>query len=115
MNIEQNKSFSQEFTLGGKTALADWVGGVSCYYDDANQDSQVNLYTDSIDTLLTQTGTLPGGICGLISQLSGVNLLGLPWQENMYNHLYSRAYAAYGDVIGTWARSEYHHRHPLHA
>jgi iron complex outermembrane recepter protein len=102
VNIEQNKSFSQEFTLGGKTALADWVGGLSYYYDDANQDSQVNLYTDSIDTLLTQTGLLPGGIYGPISQFSaplGLSLLGLPWQENMYNHLYARAAAAYGDVI----------------
>ncbi len=56
VNIEQNKSFSQEFTLGGKTSIADWVGGVSYFYDDAHQDSQVNLYTDSIDSLLTQTG-----------------------------------------------------------
>ena len=104
VNIEQNKSFSEEFTLGGKTALADWVGGVSYYYDDAHQDSQVNLYTDSIDTLLTQTGLVPGGVYGPISQAAAefgipVNLLGDPWQENMYNHLYAKALAAYGDVI----------------
>ncbi len=104
VNIEQNKSFSQEFTLGGKTALADWVGGVSYFYDDAHQDSQVNLYTDSIDTLLTQTQLVPGGVYGPISQAAAsfgipVNLLGDPWQENMYNHLYARALAAYGDVI----------------
>jgi iron complex outermembrane receptor protein len=104
VNIEDNQSFSQEFTLAGKTALADWVAGTSYYYDDAHQTSQVNLYTDSIDTLLTNTGELPGGIYGPISQelaQAGVpiSLLGDPWQENMINHGYSRAYAAYGDVI----------------
>jgi iron complex outermembrane recepter protein len=104
VNIEQNTSFSQEFTLNGKTALADWVGGASYYYDNANQDSQINLTTDSIDTLLTQTGLAPGGVYGPISQAAAefgipVSLTGLPWQENMYNHLYARAVAAYGDVI----------------
>ncbi len=103
VNIEDNESFSQEFTLAGKTSLADWVAGTSYYYDDAHQTSQVNLYTDSIDTLLTQTGELPGGIYGPLTQavqpLTGISLLGDPWQENMFNHGYSRAYAAYGDVI----------------
>ncbi|MBS0580901.1 MAG: TonB-dependent receptor [Proteobacteria bacterium] len=104
VNIEQNKSFTQEISLGSKSALADWVTGVSYYYDDAHQDSQVNLYTDSIDTLLTQTQLLPGGIYGPISQAAAefgipVNLLGNTWQENMYNHGYSRALAAYADVI----------------
>ncbi len=122
VNIEQNTSFSQEFTLGGKTALADWVGGVSYYYDDANQDSQVNLYTDSIDTLLTQTRSwFPAASTARSARSAAplgipVNLLGLPWQENMYNHLYARAYAAYGDVI--WhlgSQLEPDHRRPLHA
>jgi iron complex outermembrane recepter protein len=104
VNIEQNTSFSQEFTLGGKTALADWVGGASYFYNDANQDSQLNFYTDSIDTLLNNQNLVPGGIYGPISQGAAafgipVNLLGDPWQENMYNHLYARALAAYGDVI----------------
>jgi iron complex outermembrane receptor protein len=104
VNIESNQSFSQEFSLAGKTALADWIGGLSYYYDNAQQTSQVNLYTDSIDTLLNNTGELPGGIYGPISQglaQAGVpiTLLGDPWQENMFNHGYSRAYAAYGDVI----------------
>ena len=110
VNIENNDSFSQEFTLAGKTSIADWVAGTSYYYDDAQQTSQVNLLTNSIDTLLTQTGELPGGIYGPITQavepLTGISLLGDPWQENMFNHGYSRAYAAYGDVIwhlgGAW-------------
>ncbi len=103
-NIENNQSLSQELTLGGKTPLADWLGGLSYYFDNARQDSQINLYTDSIDTLLNNTGELPGGIYGPISAglaQAGVpvTLLGDPWQENMYNHGYSRAYAAFGDVI----------------
>jgi len=103
-NIEHNKSFSQELTLGSKTALADWLVGASYYYDDASQVSQLNLYTNSIDTLLNNTGLVPGGIYGPISQAAAsfdipVSLLGDPWQENMYNHGYSRAEALYGDSI----------------
>ncbi|HUL18088.1 MAG TPA: TonB-dependent receptor, partial [Steroidobacteraceae bacterium] len=100
-NIEQNTSFSQEFTLSGKTTLADWVTGTTYYYDNAHQTSQINLYTNSIDTLATNTGNPP--IYGLISAasepLTGITLLGDPWQENMFNQGYSRAIAAYGDVI----------------
>jgi len=103
VNMEQNTSYSQEFTLAGKTTLADWVGGLSYYYDDARQTSQVNVYTDSIDTLLNNTGTLPGGIYGpltaAVEPFTGISLLGDPWQENMINHGYARAYAAFGDVI----------------
>ena len=103
-NIEENKSYSQEFTLSGKTGIADWVAGASYYYDDAHQTSQLNLYTDSIDTLLNNTGLVPGGIYGPISQAAAqfgipVSLLGNTWQENMINHGYSRAEAVYGDVI----------------
>jgi iron complex outermembrane recepter protein len=104
VNIEENKSYSQEFTLSGKTGIADWVAGTSYYYDDAHQTSQLNLYTDSIDTLLNNTGLVPGGIYGPISQAAAqygipVSLLGDTWQENMINHGYSRAEALYGDVI----------------
>lgn len=102
-NIESNKSLSQELTLGGKTTLANWVAGLSYYYDDARQDSQINLYTDSIDTLLNDTGQVPGGIYGPITQavqpLTGISLLENPWQESLFNHGYSRALAGFGDVI----------------
>jgi iron complex outermembrane recepter protein len=103
VNIEENKSFSQEFTLAGKTGIADWVAGANYYYDDAQQTSQLNLYTDSIDTLLNNTGLVPGGIYGPISAFGSTfglpSLLGDPWQENMINHGYSRAAALFGDVI----------------
>lgn len=103
-NIEQNKSFSQEFTLSAKNSLADWVAGANYYYNEANQTSQLNLYTNSIDTLLNNTGTVPGGIYGPISQAAAgagipISLLNLPWQESMYNTGYSRAEAVFGDVI----------------
>ncbi len=103
VNIEQSKAFSQEFTLGGKTALADWVGGVNYYYADSNQDSQVNLLTNTIDTQALNLGSPipPYGYLSSVAQQNGIpiSLLGDTWQENMYNHLYARAYAAYGDVI----------------
>jgi iron complex outermembrane recepter protein len=104
VNSEENKSISQEFTLSGKTGIADWVAGASYYYDDAHQTSQLNLYTDSIDTLLNNTGQAPGGFFGPISQAAAqvgipVSLLGDTWQENMINHGYSRAGALFGDVI----------------
>ncbi len=111
VNIEANQSFSQEFTLAHKSALADWVGGVNYYYDRADQTSQLNLYTDSIDTVLNNTGLLPGGIygpfsAGLAQAGVPISLLGDTWQENMINRGYARAYAAFGDVIwhlgGNW-------------
>jgi iron complex outermembrane recepter protein len=98
-NIEQNTSWSQEFTLAHKNDLADWVAGADYYYDDANQNSQLNFFTDSLDTVFNNTGLAPGGLYGPISQATGVNLLGLPWQEGMFNHGLYRAAAVYGDVI----------------
>lgn len=107
-NIERNTSWSQEFKLSGKTGIADWVGGLSYYYDDAHQDSQLNLFTDSIDTVIrnlsptpvSPDGTLYGFLTNNVLVPNGLpGLLGLPWQENMYNHNVSKAYALYGDVI----------------
>jgi iron complex outermembrane receptor protein len=103
-NIEQNTTYSQEFTLHGKSGPADWVLGASYFYEDAAQQSQLNLYTDSIDTLINNTVPgLAGGVYGPISAVSqpltGISLLGDTWQETMYNHLYARAAAVYGDVI----------------
>jgi iron complex outermembrane receptor protein len=98
-NIEQNTSWSQEFTLANKSTLADWVAGANYYYDDANQTSQLNFFTDSLDTVFNNTGVAPGGLYGPISAATGVNLLGLPWQENMFNHGIYRAAAVFGDVI----------------
>ena len=104
-NIEQNTSWSQEFKLSGKNDLLDWVAGTSYYHDNARQDNQIDLLTNSIDTVLNNTGVAPGGLYGPISSalasagLGSLSLLNDPWQENMFNHARSQAYALYGDLI----------------
>jgi iron complex outermembrane receptor protein len=102
VNIERNSSWSQEFKLSGKNDLADWVGGLSYYYDDAHQTSQLNFFTDSIDTLIenTQGFSLYGALTQAL-QANGLpfSLLGDPWQENMINHNISKSSAAFGDGI----------------
>jgi iron complex outermembrane receptor protein len=104
LNQERNTSWSQEFKLSGKNDLADWVGGLSYYYDNAHQTSGIRFFTDSIDTLLNNTGLAPGGLYGPVTQAFQANgfqysLLGDPWNEAMYNHGIAKAHAAYGDVI----------------
>ncbi|MBS0571592.1 MAG: TonB-dependent receptor [Proteobacteria bacterium] len=107
-NIEQNNNWSQEFRLAGKTDLADWVGGLSYYYDNARQESQLNFFTDSIDTLIrnlsptpvTPDGTLYGFLTNNVLAPNGLpGLLGDPWRESMFNHGIAQAWAVYGDVI----------------
>ncbi len=107
-NIEHNTSWSQEFKLSGKNDLADWVAGASYYYDDAHQTSQLNLFTDGLDTLIrnlspepvSPDGTLYGFLSNYVLEPNGLpGLTGLPWQESMINHNVSKAYALYGDVI----------------
>jgi iron complex outermembrane receptor protein len=97
VNLEKNASLQQEFKLSGRNAQIDWVGGVSFFREGADQTSQVNVTTDTLDTLSNNVIGMP--IYSTIAQLSGVNLLGNPWQEAMYNHADNKAYAAYGDVI----------------
>jgi len=101
-NIERNESWYQEFKFAGKTDLVDWVGGMSYYNDDAHQASQLNLFTDTIDTLLANTQGFQ--LYGPLTQAFQSNgfqysLLGDPWQETMFNHGRFKAYAVYGDVI----------------
>ncbi|HET7798377.1 MAG TPA: TonB-dependent receptor, partial [Nevskia sp.] len=107
-NIERNTSWSQEFKLSGHNDRADWVAGASYYYDNARQDSQLNLFTDSLDTVIrnlspepvSPDGTVYGFLSNNVLTPNGLpSLLGLPWQESMFNQNKSRAYAAYGDVI----------------
>jgi iron complex outermembrane receptor protein len=107
-NIEHNTSWSQEFKLSSKNDLADWVGGASYYYDNAHQTSQLNLFTDSLDTVIrnlsptpvSPDGTLYGFLTNYVLEPNGLpGLTGLPWQENMINHNVSKAFALYGDVI----------------
>lgn len=106
-NIEDNQSFYQEFKFAGKTALIDWVGGVSYYQEKANQISDTHTYTDGVDTLGVNRGFwdllgIPFPLYAGTSSFTepfGVTMLGLPWREAMYNRGDFEAFAAFGDVI----------------
>jgi len=104
-NIEHNNSWYQEFKLSGTTGIADWVGGVSYYQEQARQTSQTNIFTDSLDTLAKNvmgagTGT---PLTDISNALAGAGLpytlLGDPWHEAISNVGKFKAYAAFGDVI----------------
>ncbi len=107
-NVESNRSLYQEFKLSGSNPLVNWVAGVSWYKEDGRQHNQVNLYTDTIDTLLLNLGVPTGTPDGTLYhyftvalQASGlpISLLGDPWREDMVNHLRDTSTAVYGDVI----------------
>jgi iron complex outermembrane receptor protein len=102
-NIEHNNSWYQEFKLSGNTGIADWVGGVSYYQEQARQTSQTNIYTDSLDTLAQNVmgaGTPLTDISnGLAAMGLPYTLLGDPWHEAISNVGKFKAYAAFGDVI----------------
>ncbi|HSB96352.1 MAG TPA: TonB-dependent receptor [Spongiibacteraceae bacterium] len=86
-NAEQNTSWQQEFRVAGESDLFDWVSGVSYYYADAKQQSDVVAYTNTIDSLL--------GVPLFGSQ----GLLGNTWTEITENGNVTRSYAAFGDAI----------------
>ena len=104
LNAEKNTSWSQEFKLAGQTGIADWVAGASYYYDNARQTSGLGVYTNTLDSIFNNTGIVPGGLYGPVTQglqAAGFsyNLLGQRWDESMYNHGVSKATALYADVI----------------
>jgi iron complex outermembrane receptor protein len=86
-NAEHNTSWQQEFRLAGESDLFDWVTGVSYYYADATQQSDVVTYTDTIDSLL-------GG-----PVFEGAGLLGNSWTEITRNGNLTQAGSVYGDAI----------------
>lgn len=102
-NIERNRSLYQEFKFSGNTDLVDWVAGASYYDEHANQTSETNTFTDSIDTLannLMGVGFPLGDISSALGQMSlPYTLLGDPWNESISNVGHFKAYAAFGDVI----------------
>lgn len=104
-NTESNENFYQEFKFNGSTDRIDWVAGVSYFQEDADQTSEVNVLTDSVDTMAANLGMAPpGGLFGPITDVANmfgipVNLRGLPWNEKFVNTLDTKAYAAFGDVI----------------
>jgi len=101
-NIENNSTWQQEFKLSGKNDLVDWIGGISFFGETAHQTSNVNTYTDTINTLSTNVYQTP--LYGPLQQAIGlfglpVNLLGNSWQESMINKGSYRSEAIYGDTI----------------
>lgn len=106
-NTESNESFYQEFKFGGSNAHIDWVAGVSYFKEDADQTSEVNTNTTTVDNIVRNLGVAPtpdGSLFGfttVLAQMFGipVNLLGHEWNEQFQNTLDTTAYAAFGDVI----------------
>ena len=105
-NREENTSWYQEFKFSGGSGKLDWVAGASYYQEKARQASEVNAFSDTVNTItITQDVWGPfGGLFTFADTLlagAGVNasLLGHPWQEAYTNTLDSRAYAVFGDVI----------------
>ncbi|MCL1635429.1 TonB-dependent receptor [Luteimonas sp. SX5] len=103
-NTESNHSVYQEFKFAGSTDRIDWVAGASYFQESAKQTSEVNTFTDAVDTILSNLGQAPGGLFGPISDLAGsfgipVTLRGHRWNEAFRNTLDTKAYAVYGDVI----------------
>ena len=107
VNTESNTNVYQEFKFAGSGERFDWVAGASYFREQADQTSQVNAYTDSVDTIVRNMGLAPtpdGTLYGFttqVMQLYGIplSLLGEPWNERFVNSLDTTAYALYGDVI----------------
>jgi iron complex outermembrane receptor protein len=103
-NTESNENFYQEFKFSGSTDRIDWIAGASYFQEDADQTSEVNALTDSVDTIANNLGLAPGGLYGPLTMAANmfgipVDLTGLPWNEKFINTLDTKAYAAFGDVI----------------
>lgn len=106
-NTESNSNLYQEFRFSGTTGALDWVAGASYFKESADQTSEVNAYTDSVDTIVRKLGMAPtpdGTLYGFVTQVMQANgiplsLLGHQWNEKFVNDLDTKAYALYGDVI----------------
>ncbi len=106
-NTESNHSVYQEFKFAGSTDKIDWVAGASYFQEKAKQTSEVNTFTDAVDTIVRNLGMAPtptGTLFGFFDQVLQANgipvtLLGHRWNEAFRNKLDTKAYAVYGDVI----------------
>ncbi|HEY0662090.1 MAG TPA: TonB-dependent receptor [Lysobacter sp.] len=111
-NTESNESLYQEFKFSGATDRFDWVAGLSYFHEEAEQTSEVNTNTDSVDNIVRNLGIAPtpdGSLFGFttfLAQAFGipVSLLDQQWNEKFQNDLRTTAYAAFGDVI--WHASD---------
>jgi iron complex outermembrane receptor protein len=104
-NFEKNTSWQQEFRLAGNNPAVDWLVGLSLSREKAAQTSQVNTYTDSLDTLFSVNPDvgLPPFLTfnrlALAAGLPQIDLLGQTWQEGMNNTGEFKAYALFADTI----------------
>ncbi len=101
-NREHNQSWYQEFRLAGEAGRVDWIAGASYYNERARQRSDTFTSTDTINTLLANTGQIPfiGLIDDILLSPGDPNLLrGHPWQEDIINSGEYDAYAVFGDAI----------------
>ena len=103
-NVEHNANWYQEFKLSGHNSLIDWVAGASYSSEHAQQHSDTDLYTDSVDTALSNLGLAPGGVFGPTSAALAfygvpVNLMGAAWRETMYDDGRFKSLGVFGDVI----------------
>ena len=106
-NTESNSSVYQEFKFNGSTDRLDWVAGASYFKESADQTSEVNTYTDAVDTIVRNLGMAPtptGTLFGYVDQQLQafgipVTLMGHHWNERFTNTADTRAYALFGDVI----------------
>ena len=106
-NTESNETLYQEFKLAGSNSRLDWVAGVSYFDESAEQTSEVNTNTTTVDNIVRNLGIAPtpdGSLYGFTSFLAQsfgipVNLTGQAWNEQFQNTLDTRSYAAFGDVI----------------
>ena len=107
VNTEGNSNYYQEFKFSGSSDRLDWVAGASYFRESADQTSQVNFYTDSIDSVARNLGLAPtpdGTLFGFTSQIMAmygipISLMGEALNERFVNTLETTSYAVYGDVI----------------
>ncbi|MEG3789917.1 TonB-dependent receptor [Lysobacter sp. CCNWLW3] len=106
-NTESNQSLYQEFKFAGSTDRIDWVAGASYFKEEADQTSEVNALTDSVDTIVHNLGLAPtptGYLFGYVDQQLAafgipIRLRGHRWNEKFINTLETQSYAVFGDVI----------------
>ena len=106
-NTESNRSVYQEFKFSGSGERFDWIAGASYFQEQADQTSEVNTYTDAVDTIVRNLGmaaTPDGTLFGFFDQqlqAFGIplTLLGHRWNERFTNTLDTKAYALFGDTI----------------
>jgi iron complex outermembrane recepter protein len=109
-NFEKSTTFEQEFRINGKSAMADWLVGLSFANEHSNQTSRVDTNTTTLDPVLFQVldaegAGLPAPPFSLltgIGQMAGIpdfNLLGQDWKEGIRNTLAARSEALMADVI----------------